>query len=78
MSEFVKIAGSTLLLKHFLPVAKSLLHRMINQAGSKQLLLKQIKKAFNRHPKAFQNIILSLQILQVKLLQLEVFLIARG
>ena len=45
MSEFVKIAGSTLLLKNFLPVAKSLLNRMINQAGSKQLLLKQIKKA---------------------------------
>ena len=55
MSEFVKIAGSTLLLKNFLPVAKSLLDRMINQAGSKQLLLKQIKKAFNRHPKAFQK-----------------------
>ena len=51
MSEFVKIAGSTLLLKNFLPVAKGLLDRMINQAVSKQLLLKQIKKAFNRHPK---------------------------
>ena len=40
MPEFVKIAGSALLLKNFLPVAKSLLDRMINQAGSKQLLLK--------------------------------------
>ena len=44
MSEFVKITGSTLLLKNFLPVA-----------GSKQLLLKQIKKSFNRHPKTFQK-----------------------
>ena len=26
---------------------------MINQAGSKHLLLKQIRKAFNRHPKDF-------------------------
>ena len=28
---------------------------MINQASSKHLLLKQIKKAFNRHPKVFQK-----------------------
>ena len=28
---------------------------MINQSGSKQMLLKQIKKAFNRHPEAFQK-----------------------
>ena len=45
MSEFVIIAGSTLLLKNFLLVAKNLLDQMINQAGSKHLLLKQIKKS---------------------------------
>ena len=28
---------------------------MINQGFSKQMLLKQIKKAFNRHPEAFQK-----------------------
>ena len=53
MSEFVIIVGSTLLLKNFLHVSKHLIDRMINQAGSKHLLLKQIRKAFNRHPKDF-------------------------
>ena len=45
MSEFVIIAGSTLLLKNFLLVAKNLLDQRINQVGSKHLLLKQIKKS---------------------------------
>ena len=45
ISEFVIIAGSTLLLKNFLLVAKNLLDQMINQAGSKHLLLKQIKNS---------------------------------
>ena len=55
MWEFVIIAGSTLLLKNFLHVSQNLVDRMINQAGSKPLLLKQIKKAFTRHPKVFQK-----------------------
>ena len=63
MSEFVITARSTLLLKNFLPVAKNLLDQMINQADSIHLLLKQIKKAFNRHQRLFENIILSFQIL---------------
>ena len=57
MSEVVIIVGSTLLLKNLyvsnLHVSKHLIDRMINQAGSKHLLLKQIRKAFNRHPKDF-------------------------
>ena len=28
---------------------------MINQGVSKQMVLKQIEKAFNRHPEAFQK-----------------------
>ena len=28
---------------------------MINEGGSKHILLKQNKKAFNRHPEAFQK-----------------------
>ena len=55
MLEFVRIARSTLLLKDFLLVAKNLLDRMINQGGSKHMLLKQIKKVFNRHPGAFHK-----------------------
>ena len=36
--------------RDFLSVAKNLLDRMTNQGGSKQ-----IKKAYNRHPEAFQK-----------------------
>ena len=53
ISEFLRISRSTLLLKDFLPVAKNLLDRMINQVGSKHLPLQQIKKACNSHLKAF-------------------------
>ena len=53
MSEFLRIARSTLLYLDFLPVASNLLKRMINQGGSKHKLLKQISKAISRHPKAF-------------------------
>lgn len=55
MSEFAAIPKSTLLLKEFLLVAKNLLDWVINQADSKYLLLKQIKKTFYRHPEAFQK-----------------------
>ena len=40
ISEFVKIARSTLLLKDFLPGAKNLLDWMINQNVSLQILIK--------------------------------------
>ena len=51
-SEFVIIAGSTFLPKNLFPAAEN---QIINQGSSKRLLLTQIKNAFNRHPKAFQN-----------------------
>ena len=47
LSEFVRIAWSTLLIKDFFSVAKNILDRMINQGGSKHMPLKQIKKTFN-------------------------------
>ena len=53
MSEFLRIARSTLLYPDFLPVATSLFKRMLNQGGSQFKLLNQIKKALDRHPKAF-------------------------
>ena len=43
MLELVRIAGSALLLKVFLPVAKNLLRQMINQGSSKHMTLKQSK-----------------------------------
>ena len=55
MLEFVRIAWSTLLLKNFLSVAKNLTGRMINEGGSKQMLSRQIKNAFKRHPELFQK-----------------------
>ena len=53
MSEFLRIARSTLLYSDFLPVASSLYKRMLNQGGSPVKLLNQIKKALTRHPAAF-------------------------
>ena len=46
MSEFVRVAKSTLL---------QLLDRMIIKAGSKHMLLKQIKKTFNRDPEVLSK-----------------------
>ena len=54
MSEFLRIARSTLLYSDFLPVVVKLYRRMLNQGGSEDALLNQIKKALNRHPSAFQ------------------------
>ena len=53
MSEFLRIARSTLRYSDFLPVCISLYKRMINQGGSKSKLLNQIKKALNRHFSSF-------------------------
>ena len=55
MSEFLRIARSTLLYSDFLPVASNLLKRMINQGGAKDRLLQQISKAIRRHPDAFRQ-----------------------
>ena len=55
MSEFLRIAGSTLLLEDFLSVTLNLMDRMINQGRPKHMLLKHVKKAFNRHPEAFHK-----------------------
>ena len=53
MSEFLRIARSTLRYSDFLPVCVSLFKRMINQGGSELKLLNQIKKALNRHFSSF-------------------------
>ena len=55
MSEFLRIAGSRLLLEDFLFVTLNLIDRMINQVCPKHMLSKHIKKAFNRHPEAFHK-----------------------
>ena len=55
LSDFVRFARSALLLKVFLPLAINLLDRVINQGGSKHMLFKQLKNAFNTHVEAFQK-----------------------
>ena len=55
MSEFLRISRCTLLYSDFLSSAISLFKRMINQGGSKDQLLNQIKKAVIRHPLPFKK-----------------------
>ena len=55
MSEFLRIARCTLLLKDFVPRAKSLFDRMVNQGGTKNKVLRQIRKAMLRHPEPFKK-----------------------
>jgi hypothetical protein len=55
MSEFLRIARCTLLYSDFLSSAISLFKRMINQGGSEEQILKQIRKAVTRHPLPFQK-----------------------
>ena len=53
MSEFLRIARSTMLYTDFLPVASKLFNRMKNQGGCTFQILKQIKKGMTRHPSSF-------------------------
>ena len=55
MSEFLRIARCTLQYKDFLLSAIALFNRMINQGGSKIVILKQISKAVMRHPIPFKK-----------------------
>ena len=55
MSEFLRIARSTRQVEDFLPRAKKLCDRMVSQGGSKNVVLKQIRKAISRHPLPFSK-----------------------
>ena len=55
MSEFLRIARCTLLSKDFVPHAKSLFDQVMNQGGTKNKVLRQIRKAMLRHPKPFKT-----------------------
>ena len=55
MSEFLRIARCTLLLSDFMPRASALCKRMMIQGGSKNVVLRQIRKAMSRHPEPFQK-----------------------
>ena len=55
MSEFLRIARCTLLLSDFIPRARKLYERMINQGGSANRVLRQINKGMSRYPLPFQK-----------------------
>ena len=55
MSEFLRIARCTRQVENFIPRAKSLCDRMVAQGGSKNIVLKQVRKAILRHPVPFQK-----------------------
>ena len=55
MSEFLRIARCTLIYSDFLASAVSLFKRMVNQGGSKEKILSQIRKAIIRHPLPFKK-----------------------
>ena len=58
-SEFLKKAICTLKFSDFVPKAKQLFWRMVNQGANQVNLLKQIKKAMTRHPISFNSFSLS-------------------
>ena len=49
MSEFLRIARCTRLIEDFIPRAKMLCERMVSQGGSKNAVLKQVRKAIERY-----------------------------
>ena len=55
MSEFLRIARATLFYHDFVPKAKELFDRMVNQNGDKHMLLLQLKKAIRNHSKTFNR-----------------------
>ena len=55
MSEFLRIARATLFYHDFLPKARDLFRRMVNQNGDKYKLLLQLKKAIINHNQTFSS-----------------------
>ena len=53
LSEYLRIARSTLRLNDFLPRVSNLVVRMLNQGGQYNKLFKQFSKAMARHPDPF-------------------------
>ena len=55
LSEYLRIARSTLLFVDFLPRVISLAKRMINQGGDCHKIIRQFNKALFRHPDSFKK-----------------------
>ena len=55
LAEVLRISRATLLYQDFIPRAKEIFKRMVNQGGSHQQLKKQIYKMINRYPDTFSK-----------------------
>ena len=55
LSEYLRIARSTLQLNDFLPRIVNLVNRMINQGGQQDKIFRQFNKAMDRHPDTFHK-----------------------
>ena len=54
-SEFLRIARATLRYADFLPKAKELIKRMLQQGAQLSTILKQIYRLMDKHPDAFDT-----------------------
>ena len=71
MSEFLRIARCTLLLSDFIPRANTLYKRMMNQGGSQNKVLRQIRKAMSRHPEPFNKYNTPSNLIITKIIELQ-------
>ena len=60
LSEFLRLARTTLKFQDFFPRVTSLAERMINQGGNCHKILRQFKKAMCRHPDPFSSFSMSM------------------
>ena len=54
-TEFLRIARCTLIFEDFIPKAVELFQRTLTLGGDCNLVVKQIKNAYQHHPQAFQK-----------------------
>ena len=60
LSEFLRLARTTLKFQDFFPRVTNLAERMINQGGNCHKILRQFKKAMCRHPDPFSSFSMSM------------------
>ena len=60
LSEFLRLARTTLKFQDFFPRVTGLAERMINQGGNCHKILRQFKKAMCRHPDPFSSFSMSM------------------
>ena len=59
LSEFLRLARTTLRFDDFFPRVKTLVNRMMNQGANRHKMLRQFSKAICRHPDPFSSFSLS-------------------